>query len=286
MSWIESLQKAINYMEEHLLDEITIEEISKKANSSTFHFQRIFSLLTDISVSEYLRRRRLSLAAQELCQSDQKIIDLALKYGYDTPEAFSKAFRRQHGVAPSEVRKYTGKLKSYDRLVIQVILKGVEPMQYQIVKKESFQVIGMKRTYSLHNIEYQQNISQFWDEANSDGTDQFLFQANNGPVKGVLGICIDKSDENKKEIDYWIGSAHEGNDIPAGYSKLNIPASKWIILEVHGPMPHAIVNKWKRILSWFSTSGYEHAGTPELEVYSDGDPSHSDYYSEIWIPIK
>lgn len=287
MSWVESLQKAINYMEEHLLEEISIEEIAKQANFSTFHFQRTFSLLTDTSVSEYLRRRRLTLAAQELCQSDTKIINLAWKYGYDTPEAFSKAFRRQHGISPSEVRKYTGKLKSYNRLMIQVQLKGVDPMQYQIVKKKNFQVIGIRRTYSLENGDNLTGIPRFWDEVNSNGIDQLLFQANNGPVKGVLGVCVDKSDSDTKQIDYWIATAHEGNDIPAGFSKLEIPASTWAIFEVHGAMPHAMQNTWKQIFSeWFPSSGYRLAGTPELEVYSDGDASHPDYYSEIWIPVK
>lgn len=146
MAWVESLQKAIDYMEEHLLDEhLTISKISKHANSSAFHFQRIFSILTEISVGEYLRRRRLTLAAQELVRTNSKIIDLACKYGYDTPKAFSKAFRRQHGVTPTEARNGIGKLKNYNRLIIQVNLKGAEPMQYKIVEKQGFQVIGVKR---------------------------------------------------------------------------------------------------------------------------------------------
>lgn len=111
MAWIESLQKAIDYMEEHLLDEhLTISKISKHANSSAFHFQRIFSILTDISVGEYLRRRRLTLAAQELVRTNSKIIDLACKYGYDTPEAFSKAFRRQQA--------FVSKRKLHNRWII------------------------------------------------------------------------------------------------------------------------------------------------------------------------
>ncbi|MCT6818263.1 MAG: AraC family transcriptional regulator, partial [Lysinibacillus fusiformis] len=120
MSWIESIQKAINFMEDHLLENITIEQIALEVNSSVFHFQRTFAILTDISIADYLRRRRLTLAAQELMNTDQKIIDLAYKYGYETPEAFTKAFRKQHYVTPSEARKRQGPLQSYNRLVIQV----------------------------------------------------------------------------------------------------------------------------------------------------------------------
>ncbi|MGG3641800.1 AraC family transcriptional regulator [Bacillus gobiensis] len=285
MAWIESLQKAIDYMEEHLLDEhLTISKISKHANSSAFHFQRIFSILTDISVGEYLRRRRLTLAAQELVRTNSKIIDLACKYGYDTPEAFSKAFRRQHGVTPTEARNGIGKLRNYNRLIIQVNLKGAEPMQYKIVEKEGFQVVGVKREFSFVNEENLAGIPKMWDEVHKDGTNDLIFQLNNGQMKGVLGVCVEK--KASQSMDYWIAASHDG-DPPGNLLKLVIPAAKWAVFEVHGPMPGAIQKVWKQIYSeWFPSSGYMHAGTPDLEVYSDGDPFSPDYYSEIWIPVK
>ncbi|MED3687557.1 AraC family transcriptional regulator [Peribacillus butanolivorans] len=287
MGWVESIQKAINYMEEHLLDDLTIESISRQANASAFHFQRTFTILTDISVGEYVRRRRLTLAAQEISRTNCKIIDLAYKYGYDTPEAFSKAFRRQHGVSPSEARKYMGKLTFYERLVIQVILKGEIPMKYNIIERDSFQLIGIKREFSLVNGENLIGIPKLWDKVNSDGTDDQLGKLNNGQIKGLLGVCVDKRIlEQNETMDYWIATEYDGQ-VPEGYSSLTIPASKWVIFEVHGPMPDAIQEVWKRIFSeWFPTSGYEHAGTPEMEVYTDDDASNPDYYSEIWIPVK
>ncbi|MCO0597120.1 AraC family transcriptional regulator [Peribacillus butanolivorans] len=287
MGWVESIQKAINYMEEHLLEDLTIESISRQANASAFHFQRTFTILTDISVGEYVRRRRLTLAAQEISRTNCKIIDLAYKYGYDTPEAFSKAFRRQHGVSPSEARKYIGKLTFYERLVIQVILKGEIPMKYNIIERDSFQLIGIKREFSLVNGENLIGIPKLWDKVNSDGTDDQLGKLNNGQIKGLLGVCVDKRIlEQNETMDYWIATEYDGQ-VPEGYSSLTIPASKWVIFEVHGPMPDAIQEVWKRIFSeWFPTSGYEHAGTPEMEVYTDDDASNPDYYSEIWIPVK
>lgn len=274
-------------MEEHLLDDLTIESISRQANASAFHFQRTFTILTDISVGEYVRRRRLTLAAQEISRTNCKIIDLAYKYGYDTPEAFSKAFRRQHGVSPSEARKYIGKLTFYERLVIQVILKGEIPMKYNIIERDSFQLIGIKREFSLVNGENLIGIPKLWDKVNSDGTDDQLGKLNNGQIKGLLGVCVDKRIlEQNETMDYWIATEYDGQ-VPEGYSSLTIPASKWVIFEVHGPMPDAIQEVWKRIFSeWFPTSGYEHAGTPEMEVYTDDDASNPDYYSEIWIPVK
>ena len=124
MKWIEAIQKSIQYIEEHLLEPITVNQIAAQANMSAFHFQRIFALMTDATVAEYIRRRRLTLAAHELLQGERKIMDLAMKYGYDTPESFSKAFRRQHGVTPSETRKSGASVQSYNRLVIQVSLQG------------------------------------------------------------------------------------------------------------------------------------------------------------------
>lgn len=287
MGWVESLQKAINYMEERILEDISMESIAKQANTSEFHFQRTFAILTDVSVGEYLRRRRLSLAAQELSNTDHKIIDLAYKYGYDTPEAFSKAFRRQHGITPSEARKNIGKLNCYNRLVIQVNLKGAEPMRYKIVERDSFKVAGIKREFSLKNEENLKGIPKMWDEVNGDGTVDKIARLNNGEIKGILGVCVDKRlTHSEQSIDYWVAAEYKG-EASADFLTLDIPASKWGVFEVHGPMPDAMPKVWKQIFSeWFPSNQYEHAGTPELEVYSDEDPSNPDLYSEIWIPLK
>ncbi|MGE7689506.1 AraC family transcriptional regulator [Lysinibacillus sp. NPDC097214] len=287
MSWIESIQKAINYIEEHLLDDITMEQIAREVNSSVFHFQRTFSILTDMSIADYIRRRRLTLAAQELINTEQKVIDLAYKYGYDSPEAFTKAFRKQHHITPSEARKKQGQLQSYNRLVIQVSLKGAEPMKYKIVEKEKFQVVGVKRTYNHQNGENTIEIPKFWDEINGEGMDQQLFSLNNGDIKGVLGVCVPNASEQKNGfMDYWIATDHIGN-VPENLMAMEVPASKWVVFEVHGPMPDAMQKTWKQIYSeWFPSNPYEPTGTAELEVYSDEDPFSPDLYSEIWIPIK
>ncbi|KYG29461.1 AraC family transcriptional regulator [Alkalihalobacillus trypoxylicola] len=285
MNWIHNIQSAIDYMEENLLEDIKLDKVAEQANSSLFHFQRTFALLTDCSVSEYIRRRRLSLAAEELSSSKQKVIDIALKYGYDTPESFSKAFRKQHGVAPSEAMRYRGKLKFYDRLIIQVILKGAEPVKYNIVEKESFKAVGIKKTYSLKGNENLVEIPKLWQEVNHNGTVSQLFELNNGGIKGVLGICDDlKVDEQL--IDYWVAveSTMTESDL---FQLIDIPASKWVVFEVSGPMPEAMQNTWKKIFSeWFPTSDYEHAGTPEMEVYPEDGSDKTNFYSEIWIPIK
>ena len=285
MAWVESLQRAIDYMEEHLLDQVTIEEISKQANVSPFHFQRTFMILTDVSVGEYLRRRRLTLAAQELSSTDCKIIDLANKYNYDTPEAFSKAFRKQHGVTPSEARKGIGKLQSYNRLTIQVNLKGAEPMKYQIVERDVFQVVGVKRECPCGDEAKGPGIPEFWGEVNENGTADKLVQLMNGEVKGLLGIT-DNYIAEKNTIDYWIAAEHVG-EVPNGLASIEFPASKWVVFEVHGPAPTAMVNSWKQIYSeWIPSDGYELAEIAAVEAYIDSDLYSPNSLNEIWLAVK
>lgn len=289
MAWVETIQKSIEYMEENILEDISIDDIAKQANVSPFHFQRTFSVLTEITIGDYIRRRRLTLAGEELLTTDAKIIDLAYKYGYDTPEAFSKAFRRQHEITPSEARKNKGKLKSYNRMMIQVILKGAEPMKYSIVEKNALQIVGIKREFS--SVAEEENVAgipELWGEVNRNGISDSLFQLNDGVVKGVLGVCGEVSEEQKEanKFDYWIATSYAGK-VPEGLLSLEIPASQWAVFEVHGPMPVAMQNAWKQIFSeWFPSTGHEHAGTLEFELYTNEDPSSPDLYSEIWIPIK
>lgn len=287
MALVDSLQKALEYMEDKMLEDITIEDISQHAHLSPFHFQRTFTILTDISVAEYLRRRRLTLAAKEVCSSDIKVIDLAFKYGYDTPESFSKSFKRQHHVNPSEMRKGLGKIQSYHRLTIQVSLKGEKPMKYKVIEKEAFQVVGIKREYSLIDNENLIEIPKFWQEVHQDGTHNSLIQLNKGTIQGVMGVCVDGSDKYSNRIEYWIATEVEVDTSYTNLLSLSIPASKWAVFEVHGPMPNAMQEGWKQIYSeWLPSNKFEIADLPELEVYPNEDPNNEGLYSEIWIPIK
>ncbi|SOC18226.1 AraC family transcriptional regulator [Ureibacillus xyleni] len=288
MGWVEAIQKAIDYIETSLMDNsLSIEKIAKVTNSSVFHFQRTFFLLTNMTVSDYIRRRRLTLAAEELLNSEEKVINISYKYGYETPEAFTKAFRKQHGITPTDARKKKGHLQSYNRLVIQINVRGAEPMKYKIVEKDAFQVVGVKRTYNCNNGENTRGIPQFWEDVHKDGTNDRLIKLSNGHIPVILGVCV--VEEHQKEqglMDYWIAATYEG-EIPDGLLSYEVPASKWVIFEVHGPMPHAMQNTWKKIYSeWFPSNSYRPTGTAELEVYTNDDPSAEDCYSEIWIPIK
>ncbi len=283
MALVESLQMAIDYMEDHILDKITIEDIANEANLSPYHFQRTFMILTDLSVGDYLRRRRLTLAAQELVNTDSKVIEIAYKYGYETPEAFSKAFRKQHGFTPRDARKGIGSIKSYNRLMIQVSLKGAQPMKYKMIEAEAFQVVGIKENISCGTKDTDATIPKLWGKVAQDGTLETLARLNNGPVEGVLGIT-DNYRESDDTMDYWIATAFSGEHVPDGLRSLEIPASKWVVFEVEGPIPEAITDTWKRIFSeWFPSNGYQPSSAPSLEVYIGEYPNPS---CEIWVSIK
>lgn len=287
-SWVEALQQAINYMEEHLHEPITIEDIAAQANVSPFHFQRSFMILTDTTVGEYLRRRRLTLAAQELTTTEAKVIDLAYKYGYDSPEAFAKAFRKQHGLSPTEARKGAGKLQAYNRLVVQVNLKGAEPMNYRIVDRDEFQAVGLKREcYCGREDGGPRGIPEFWGEVAADGTIPRLDALMNGEIRGLLGIT-DNYDERKNTIDYWIAAEHRGDGDGGGeYATLLLPAAKWAVFEVIGPAPQAMPAAWKIIYSeWIPSNGYEVRNVPAIEAYLDPDPYRADSANEIWLAVK
>lgn len=284
MDWMQGMIRAIDYMEETITEPADFERIAREAGSSAFHFMRLFNVLTGMTVGEYLRQRRLSIAGQELALSDAKVIDVALRYGYSTPEAFAKAFRAFHGITPSAARAPGAKLKSIGKLSIQVILKGDKALDYKMIEKDAFTVIGKKVKVSCKNNENFIVIPKFCGQCQKDGTFDFLEKLAQKEM-GILGICANFREETDN-FDYYAAAVYQGGEIPQGMETLEIPKSTWAVFESVGPMPDAIQDVWKRVFSeWFPTSGYEHAVGPELEVYGPGDMSKPDYRCSVWIPV-
>ena len=170
MDFIKGLQSAIDYIEDHLTDEIDYERIAQKAACSTFYFQRIFSALCDMSVGDYIRKRRLTLAGRDLNVNKEKVIDVALKYGYESPEAFARAFSEFHGITPSEAKLDGSKLKSFTRLSVQITMKGGNAMDYKVVEKQAFKVLEKVKTHRIVNEENFKTIPEFWARSHQDGT--------------------------------------------------------------------------------------------------------------------
>lgn len=282
MDWIQGMQSAIDYIEAHLLEQVDFNDVAKAASSSTFHFLRMFNMLTGFTVGEYIRNRRLTLSAQELALSDAKVVDISLKYGYETHESFTKAFQRFHGISPSAARKPGANLKSMGKLSIQVILKGERALNYRMIEKDAFAVVGKKIVVSNKNGENFKIIPKFCETCSQDGTFETLQRLCVDDM-GIMGIC---ANFQKDCFDYYVAVTYTGGEIPAGMETLSISKHTWAVFEAVGPIPDEIQDVWKRIFSeWFPSNEYEHADGPELEVYEPGDMSKADYKSYVWIPV-
>ncbi|WP_180953526.1 AraC family transcriptional regulator [Bacillus sp. T33-2] len=284
MEAMQRLNKCLEYIEDHLDKEVYIDELARLSFYSKYHFQRMFHLLTGFTLADYVRNRRLTVAAQDLAHSDKKIIDVALKYGYETPESFSKAFRKLHGFPPSQVRGQGRDLKAFPRISFQIQIKGVTEMNYRIVDREEFTVLGKGKRVSLKDGTNLKVIPLFWEEVNQNGTSEEICNITGTP--DVLGVCMEFN-QKQDEMTYFIGGINVKKGIKDGLEEKTVPKATWAVFEAHGAMPDAIQNVWQRIYGeWFPSTGYEHAGGPEFELYPPGNPYTDDYRSEVWIPIK
>ena len=272
--WVEGFQESINYIEQNLADELDIKDIADKAALSPFYYQRIFGALCGMTVGEYIRARRMTLAAQELFVSDTKVIDVALKYGYDSPDSFAKAFQRFHGITPSQAREAGAGLRSFAPLHIRITLEGGKMLDYRITEKAPFTIVGFKRRFNAET-SYQE-IPKFWNEWMSDMKG----------LKGMFGVCLDM---DGKDFDYWIADLYAPwEDIPEGCETYQIPGSLWAQFRCKGPLPESLQSVNTQIWSeWLpSLKGYELAGNYSIEVYMPPADDPADTLSYIWVPLR
>ncbi|MEL7608941.1 MAG: AraC family transcriptional regulator [Bacillota bacterium] len=282
MEWIDRLNEAMAYLEEHI-EGAELSRMAQIACCSPFHFQRMFSYLADVPLSEYIRRRRMTRAVFDLKSGAQRILDIALKYGYDSPTAFNRAFQSVHGIAPSAARLEGAPLKAYPPISFKITVKGEAQMNYRIENRGAFRIVGVKAHYEMNAEENFLEIPTFWRQTVQSGAFAKLFPLMNGKPAGILGVsaCM-----NGKDFDYYIAVASD-MDAPEGMESFAVPACTWAIFTCVGPMPSAIQTLQKRIVSeWLPSSGYEYANAPDIEVYFEGDQQSADYRSEVWLPIE
>ena len=288
MDWITGIQRALDYTEAHLTGEVDYEEAAREACSSAFHFQRMFTMLCGFTLGDYIRMRRLALAAEDLIRADDKVIDIAYRYGYDTPESFSRAFTRFHGVTPTQAR-HGKSVKSFSRLSVKLILSGGTTMDYRIEKKDAFKLICKKKQVTKPQGDTATaDISAFWNEVGADGTmDKICRYGKFDTYHGVLGICF--SDELADSgFPYGIGTEYNGMPLNGeGLDVIDIPAYTYAVFTCRGKMPDAFKDTYKRICTeFFPQSNYEYGQGVELEVYPSADVQNPDYSCEIWIAVK
>lgn len=286
MDWLSGIQSAINYVEENLSEEINYADVAKRANCSSFYFQKLFTILCGMTLGEYIRCRRLTLAGGELSRSDCRVIDVAMKYGYESPESFTRAFSKFHGITPTEAKKDGTKLKYFFPLSVKIALQGGDLMNYRIVEMPAFDIIEKLEVQCNENNESVKTIQDFWARSEKDGTLSMLFDGTCDKT-AIFGICY-ANFARFKYFDYSIAAKwSEDAPVPEGFRRSRIPKRTWAVFECTGPIPEAMESEWQRVVTeFFPTSSYEPTYEMDLELYPKGDRKSPDYKSEIWVPIK
>ncbi|MEK0312306.1 AraC family transcriptional regulator [Cohnella sp. 56] len=289
MNGLERLNEALAYVEAHLVDEDEpdIGEAARRACCGEHHFRRMFASLAGVTLAEYVRRRRLTLAAFELIGSGTRIIDIAVKYGYGSPDAFTRAFQAMHGLTPSEARELGHPLKAYPRMTFRITIQGGDEMKYRLVEKEAFRIVGIMQRVPLIYDGVNPHIADMWSSLTAARIAELKALSDIEPG-GLISASANFSDGRKDggEVDQYIGAATTQHT-PPHLAALEVAASEWAVFEAAGEFPTALQTLWGRIYAeWFPSSSYELAPGPELLWNEGQDTSKPDYRSEIWIPVR
>ena len=272
--WKERIRNAIEYIEQNLADKIIIKDIAEKACVSEYHFRRIFAELCGVTVGEYIRNRRLSIAAQELSGGSVKVIDVAIKYGYESPDSFARAFARFHGIAPSEAKEKGVKLREFMPLRMDTLSEGGTVMEYKIVEKAAFTLMGRKRRFDSEDS--YNKIPEFWDEHWEDGGSKI--------VSGMYGLCVDS---DGRYFDYYIADNYmPDKTVTDGYETKTLPAGIWAVFPCTlGTLQDTNTKMWKEWL--LNCREYKLGGEYNVEMYTpfcEADPQSG--YCELWLPLE
>ena len=297
MDWITGMQKAIDYIEANLTEEIDYEKVAAESFSSSYHFQRVFSILCGYTLGEYIRLRRLSLAGAELANGKEKVIDIALKYGYDSPDSFAKAFQKFHGITPSQARADGSILKSFSRLSIKISLEGGNTMNYRIEEKDEMILTGYKRRFSGVPGEREEQEKDMYVNTR---VFQYILQGLSGNIEMNYDVITNIDDDGydfyiaKQLTEYLRNNLNKTSVLGEEYAKhfenIVIPQCTYAIFETERcSYPTTIfLDLRKKIASeWLPNSGYQLANAPELVVthWFRGNKSNQ-RYRELWIPIE
>lgn len=278
MEWVDRLNQSMAYIEEHLTGEIDYEQLGRIACCSTYHYQRMFTYMAGITLAEYIRRRKLSLAAVDLRREDARIIDIAEKYGYRSPTAFNRAFQSFHGIAPSSAKDEGVSVNSFSPIVFHIAVKGAAELKYRVETKEAFRIVGVSAPLDKdleHNFMV---VPAMWQEASANGTIQKLAGMMDTPPMGLLGVSV------CNDMEQWRYFIAVSSTKPRGeWEAYTVPASTWAIFSGTGTNQSIQELERRIITEWLPTSGYEYANAPDIEVYLNPDPQNAQY--EVWIPV-
>lgn len=289
MEWVATIQKAITYIEDHLLEELNYEDIAKELNTSSYEFHRTFSFLTGLTINTYIKNRRLSLAGIEVIESNAKITDLAFKYGYETPESFTKAFTRFHGYSPKYVRENPVKLCLFNPLVIKLYMEGGNFMNYKIVqtKKQKFLAIVRSFRNEIINDESNHEIPDFWTECGDNKTIDKLLSLRKEGQKDLYGLCT-PSVEGSTTFNYGIGILLDDDTLPCESNEFtvwNVEEGTYVVFDCIGDDGDCISETWAKFYKEFlPQTGYKASESTDYEIYFE--KGQDGVFCELWIPIK
>ncbi|WP_262697523.1 MULTISPECIES: AraC family transcriptional regulator [Streptomyces] len=283
---LERLNEALDHIDSRLDQRIDVAEPARIAMTSEYHFRRLFSALAGISLSEYVRRRRLTLAGAEVLAGERTLLEIAVRYGYGSGEAFARAFRAMHGVGPGEARRTGASLSSQPRMSFRLIVEGSSSMRYRVVEKERFQVVGKKVRVPLVHEGVNPGIAEFIRGIGQETIRRIAALSDQEP-EGILGVSdnLDPSRAEGTELDYYHGVV-TGTAAPEDLDTLAVPAGTWAVFESSGPFPKALQYLWRDVFTqWFPSNPYQSRPGPEiLRTRLSQDGTRAD--AELWIPVE
>lgn len=283
MEWLKKLGAAIDYVEANLDKEISYKEAARIACCSPCYFQRVFSYISGITLSEYIRRRKMTQAAFDLQRADCKVMDVALKYGYSSPTAFNRAFRKVHGIAPTEAKAAGCTVQAYPPIHLAIELTGANAMAYHITEKGPIRLVGIRIPLTEDMEENWKRVPAFWKSTVRERQLSRICQLANQEPQGILGSTVY---ENPGEIYYYIGVASDAPAPPGMYAH-EIPGALWGVFENEGHFQEDVQGVFGRFpQEWLPFSGYRYAQLPDLEVYPLGNGQNAFGHSEVWIAIE
>jgi AraC family transcriptional regulator len=283
---LERLNEALEHIESHLDQRIEVRELARIAVTSEYHFRRLFSALAGVSLSEYIRRRRLTVAGAEVLAGERTLLEIAVRYGYGSGEAFARAFRAVHGVGPGEARRAGAVLCSQPRMSFRLVVEGSSSMRYRVVEKEQFCVVGKKARVPLVHEGMNPAIAGFIRSIGPETLRRIAALSDQEP-EGIVGVIdsLDPSRAEGTELDYYHGvvtGAAAAEDLDA----LTVPVGTWAVFENSGPFPQALQYLWRDVFTqWFPSNPYQSRPGPEiLRTRLSQDAAQAD--AELWIPVE
>jgi AraC family transcriptional regulator len=288
---LENLNKSMAYIEEHLDGDIDIQRAAQIACCSEYHYRRMFSFLAGMSLGGYIRNRRLAVAASEMANTDERVIDVALRFGYNSPDAFSKAFQLMHGITPVQAKKTGAPVQTFLPLTFQLSIKGGYKMDCRIIEKGAFNIIGASGRIPLIYSGPNPHTAEVWKKLKQEDL-LVLMEVSEIEPKGILNVYANYEDKTAEgtKLDMFVGIAADKplpERLMKRYDVLPVEASAWAVFSSVGKHPEAAQETWARIAdTWFPSSNYEMTGGPEISRYESYDFGKPDFKTEIWIPIK